>query len=116
MLSMMSMKSIKRHNCSAVLIFALALTPPVASLMLTGCAKSISKPAQAATDDLSITTRVKTALLNDPEIAGKIDVQTASGVVTLTGTVKTPAERDKAVAIARKVTGVSDVKSSLQVQ
>ena len=59
---------------------------------------------------------MKTALLNDPDIVGKIDVDTANGVVTLSGTVKSPAERDKAVALARKVGGVSDVKSSLQVQ
>ena len=59
---------------------------------------------------------MKTALLNDPEISSRIDVDTASGVVTLSGAVKTPAERDKAVAIARKITGVADVKSTLQVQ
>jgi hyperosmotically inducible protein len=106
----------KKHSYSTVLILSLAVTPPMAGLMLTGCTKTVAKPARTTTDDLSITTRVKTALLNDPEIAGKIDVETTNGVVTLSGTVKTPAERDKAMAIARKVTGVSDVKSSLQVQ
>ena len=67
-------------------------------------------------DDAYITTRVKTALLNDPEISSRIDVETAGGVVTLSGAVKTAVERDKAMAVARKVTGVSDVKSTLQVQ
>jgi len=37
-------------------------------------------------------------------------------VVTLSGAVKSPAERDKAVAIARQIGGVKDVKSTLQVQ
>lgn len=107
----------KRHGRSTVLLVALTLTPSTAAMMLSGCAgKTISHQAKPATDDLSITTRVKTALLNDPDIVGKIDVETANGVVTLTGTVKSPAERDKAVALARKVGGVSDVKSSLQVQ
>jgi osmotically-inducible protein OsmY len=85
-------------------------------MLVAGCGKTIAPQSKPATDDLSITTRVKTALLNDPEIAGKIDVATANGVVTLSGTVKSPTERDKAVAVARKVSGVTDVKSALQVQ
>ena len=60
---------------------------------------------------------VKTSLLNDPDVGGlRIDVDTFKGVVTLSGAVKTPAERDKAVALARKVGGVTDVKSTLQIQ
>jgi osmotically-inducible protein OsmY len=58
---------------------------------------------------------VKTALLNDPDIKSKIDVETFNGVVTLSGAVNTAVERDKAMAIARKANGVSDVKSTLQV-
>jgi hyperosmotically inducible protein len=75
-------------------------------------------PSLAGTgDDLTITTRVKTALLNDREIGGaRIDVETLKGVVTLSGTVATAAERDKAVAITRKVTGVRDVQSALKIQ
>jgi hyperosmotically inducible protein len=106
----------KTMSRSVMLFVALTLTPPAAGVMLTGCGKTIAPQTKPATDDLSITTRVKTALLNDPEIAGKIDVATANGVVTLSGVVKSPAERDKAVAIARKVSGVTDVKASLQVQ
>jgi hyperosmotically inducible protein len=106
----------KRLSRSTVLFVALTLAPPVGGIMLAGCGKTIAPQTKPGTDDLSITTRVKTALLNDPDIAGKIDVATANGVVTLSGTVKSPAERDKAVAVARKVSGVSDVKSSIQVQ
>jgi hyperosmotically inducible periplasmic protein len=101
---------------STLLFVALTLTPPAAGMLVAGCGKTIAPQSKPGTDDLSITTRVKTAILNDPEIAGKIDVATANGVVTLSGTVKSPAERDKAVAVARKVSGVTDVKSSLQVQ
>jgi osmotically-inducible protein OsmY len=35
--------------------------------------------------------------------------------VTLSGAVKSPAERDKAIALARKISGVVDVKSTLQI-
>jgi hyperosmotically inducible protein len=75
-------------------------------------------PSLAGTDDdLTTTTRVKTALLNDREIGGaRIDVETSKGVVTLSGTVATEAERDKALAITRKVTGVRDVHSALKIQ
>jgi len=36
--------------------------------------------------------------------------------VTLSGTAETAADRDKAIDIARKVEGVRDVKSTLQVK
>ena len=77
------------------------------------CGKSIGETI----DDATITTRVKTALLNDPEVGGlKIDVDTFEGVVTLSGAVKTRAEEAKAIQLARRMPGVTDVKSTLQVQ
>jgi hyperosmotically inducible protein len=85
----------------------------IAPLLLTACGKSVGETI----DDATITTRVKTALLNDPDVGGlRIDVDTFKGLVTLSGSVKTAAERDKAVAIARKIGGVTDVKSTLQIQ
>ena len=69
-----------------------------------------------AMDDATITTRVKTVLLNDPQVAAtKIDVSTAGGIVTLTGTVKSKADETRAIELARQVTGVRDVKSTLVV-
>jgi osmotically-inducible protein OsmY len=93
-----------------VLIVALIL----GSLTLTAaCGKTVGDTI----DDATITTRVKTALLNDPDVGGlRIDVDTFKGVVTLSGAVKTAAERDQAVAIARRTPGVTDVKSTLQIQ
>jgi hyperosmotically inducible periplasmic protein len=105
----------KTESRSVVLLLMLTLALPAAS-MLTGCARAMTNPAQTVPDDAYISTRVKTALLNDPEISSRIDVETSRGVVTLSGAVKTAVERDKAIAIARKITGVSDVKSSLAVQ
>ncbi len=69
-----------------------------------------------AMDDATITARVKTVLLNDPQVAAtKIDVSTTGGVVTLSGTVKSKADEARAIDVARKVTGVRDVKSTLVV-
>jgi hyperosmotically inducible protein len=75
-----------------------------------------AKPVSATLDDATITTRVKTAILNDPGVAGqKIDVNASAGVVTLSGVVKTKEEEARAVELAKQVRGVTEVKSSLQV-
>ena len=99
----------KKYGYSTVILLAIALTAP---LLLSACGKTVGETI----DDGTITARVKTSLLNDSEVSGlRIDVDTFKGVVTLSGAVKTPAERDKAVALARKVSGVTDVKSTLQI-
>jgi hyperosmotically inducible periplasmic protein len=94
-----------KYRYRTVILLALTLTVP---LMLSACGMTI--------DDATITTHVKTALLNDPDVARlRLDVDTFEGIVTLSGAVKTPAERDKAIALARKTRGVHDVKSTLQI-
>ena len=99
----------KRVAFSTTMLLVIALVAP---LLLTACGKSVGETV----DDATITTRVKTALLNDPDTGGlRIDVDTFKGVVTLSGGVKSAAERDKAIAIARKTPGVVDVKSTLQI-
>jgi osmotically-inducible protein OsmY len=100
----------KTHRSATALVLALTLIAP---LLLSACGKSV----QDTIDDATITARVKTALLNDPDVGGlRIDVDTFKGVVTLSGRVKSKVEEDKAVAVARRIRGVSDVKSTLQVQ
>ena len=92
------------------ILLVLALIAP---LVLTACGKTVGDTI----DDATITNRVKTALLNDPDVGGlRIDVDTFKGVVTLSGAVKSPAERDKAIALAKRIGGVVDVKSTLQIQ
>ncbi|HYS27498.1 MAG TPA: BON domain-containing protein [Vicinamibacterales bacterium] len=84
----------------------------VATPLVAGCGKTIGETI----DDTTITTRVKTQMLNDPNVSGTgIDVDTYKGVVTLSGRVKSQAEHDQAVAIARQVDGVTEVKDALQV-
>jgi osmotically-inducible protein OsmY len=89
---------------------ALVLVAALASACSSG---RVSRPA---TDDSGISTRVRTALLNDPEVAANsINVTANNGVVTLSGSVRTAAERDRAVAVARQTSGVADVRSELAV-
>ena len=84
----------------------------VAAPLVAGCGKTIGETI----DDTTITTRVKTAMLNDPNVSGTgIDVDTFKGVVTLSGRVKSQSEHDQAVALARQVNGVTEVKDALQV-
>jgi hyperosmotically inducible protein len=100
----------KKYSYTTVVLLVLTLLAP---LMLAACGKTVGETI----DDATITTRVKTALLNDPEVGGlRIDVDTFKGVVTLSGRVKTKEEETKAITLARKISGVSDVKSTLQVQ
>jgi osmotically-inducible protein OsmY len=90
-----------------VLALALALPP-----MTAACGKSVGETI----DDATITARVKTALLNDPQVSGlRIDVDTAKGVVTMSGIVRSAAEEQRAIQLARQVDGVRDVRSTLQV-
>lgn len=90
------------------LLIALALILPLTA----ACGKTVGETI----DDTTITTRVKTAMLNDPAVGGlAIDVDTFKGVVTLSGRVKTPEERQQAIALARRTTGVVEVKDALQV-
>ena len=90
------------------LVLAILLLAP----LTTACGKTVGDTI----DDTTITTRVKTAMLNDPAVGGlRIDVDTFKGVVTLSGRVKSQAEKDQAIAVARKVTGVTDVKDTLQI-
>jgi len=92
----------------SLLFVALLLLP----LTFAACGKSVGETI----DDATITARVKTALLNDPQVGGmKIDVDTTQGVVTMSGIVKSQAEADRAVQLARQANGVKDVKSTLQV-
>lgn len=101
---------LKTHSrYAAVILLAITLLAP---FLATGCGKTVGETI----DDATVTTRVKTALLNDPDVGGlRIDVDTFKGVVTLSGAVKSPAERDKAIAVARRIGGVKDVKSTLQI-
>jgi len=67
-------------------------------------------------DDAGITMAVKGKLLDDPDVKGlRIDVDTREGVVYLTGSVRSAAEKDKATSLARDTKNVRDVVANLTV-
>ena len=86
----------------------------IAPLLLAACGH---KTAVDTMDDAMITARVKTAFINDPVVGNaRIDVGTVKGVVTLSGRVPNKDDEAKAIALARAVKGVAEVKSTLQIQ
>jgi hyperosmotically inducible protein len=89
----------------------------LASLVAVFCVACAGKSMSIsnAVDDATITARVKTALLNDPNVGAlKIDVSTTAGVVAISGSVRSRTEEQRAIAVARQVPGVKDVRSDLR--
>jgi hyperosmotically inducible protein len=70
-----------------------------------------------AVTDASITAAVKTKLLADTQVGGlKIDVDTKDNVVTLTGEVRSAAEKAEAIRLAKTTTGVKSVVDKLTIK
>jgi osmotically-inducible protein OsmY len=96
--------------------FALALAMLI--LMVSGCA---SQPDRASTgefiDDTAITAKVKAALVADKEVSAlSVNVETFRGVVQLSGFADNQAEINRAVSVARGVSGVKSVKNDLRIK
>jgi osmotically-inducible protein OsmY len=73
-----------------------------------------SRAAGTAMEDGKLSARVKSALTTQPGLkALSVDVDGASGAVTLYGTASTPAQRDLAGQLALGVDGVKSVTNHL---
>ena len=103
-------------------LFLSAFAATVLALAAAGC----TKPADTATapvpstsvgtviDDSVLTTRVKSALLADPDVKS-FDIKTESrkGEVQLSGYVDNQTQIDRAVAVVRAVEGVAGVDNKI---
>jgi len=87
-------------------------------VVLAGCAGNATERSTGQyVDDKTISTKVKTALINDEQVkARNIDVETYKGVVALSGFVDSSSKADRAVTLAQKVEGVQSVKNDLHVR
>jgi hyperosmotically inducible periplasmic protein len=119
-------KSMNTQN--KLLVLAVTL---VSALSIAGCGKSEEKaraPGEAPTatapeakttvgttiDDSTITTKVKSALLADPDVKGlDIKVETNKGEVQLSGFVDSQIQIDRAISVARGVEGVKNVQNKM---
>lgn len=88
------------------------------TLLLVACAGTAKQESTGQLiDDSVITTRIKTALLKDPVVSGfDVSVESFKGAVQLSGFVKTPAQRERAVQIANETPGVTQVFNSIQLR
>lgn len=98
--------------------FITALSLALTLLFVAGCA---STPKQEGTgeylDDSVITTKVKSLLLNEPNLnSNQINVDTYKGEVQLSGFVDTRININRAVEITRSVAGVKSVKNKMQLR
>jgi osmotically-inducible protein OsmY len=88
------------------------------ALLVSACAGTAKKESTGEYfDDSLITTKVKTAILNEPSLkVTQITVETYKGVVQLSGFVDSAEASRKAVELARAVKGVSDVKNDTRIK
>ena len=69
-----------------------------------------AKTAQEALSDGSLTAKIKAKMaLDDSVKALDLNIDTVNGVVTVAGKVRTKAERDRALTLARETNGVRQV-------
>ncbi len=107
-------------------LFVLGITLASALSVLTaGCGnrpETPSAPVASTTvgteiDDTVITTRVKSALLADPDIKSfDLKVETRKGVVQLSGFVNNQGQVDRAITATRGVQGVKDVEHHISLK
>lgn len=90
----------------------------IAVLFLTGCAATSTQESTGQyLDDTAITTKVKTALLSDPEVGVLgINVETFKGTVQLSGFANSARERQRAVELTSSVEGVQSVQNDIRLK
>jgi hyperosmotically inducible protein len=85
---------------------------------VVGCAPTAHKQGTGEyVDDAVITTKVKAAILDDPLTKVlEVKVETFKGEVQLSGFVSSQAAANRAVELARGVSGVTSVKNDMQIK
>src|SRR5512142_958932 len=103
------MKSFKR---------VLPMLAILAAASVIGCASTAkSEGTGEYVDDTVITTKVKTAILEQPTLkSSEINVETFKGTVQLSGFVAQKEDIDTAVTTAKKVKGVKVVKNDMRLK
>jgi len=83
-----------------------------------GCASAAREhEATGNPENLAVTRKVAKALADEPLLKGaEIHVDTHEGIVQLTGVIDSRAEMDRAVELARAVSGVKSVLNDMQVK
>lgn len=87
-------------------------------LTASGCASTQTQEGTGEyVDDSFITSKVKAAILNESSLSSaEINVETFKGVVQLSGFVNSKADINKAVTVARSISGVISVKNDMRLK
>jgi osmotically-inducible protein OsmY len=95
-----------------------AILAALAMATTLGCAATRTHESTGEyVDDSAITTKVKTAILEEKTLkSAEINVETFKGTVQLSGFVRSQANIDTAVVVAKNVHGVKSVKNEMQVK
>lgn len=96
----------------------LATLLAVAAVSSIGCAStSTSEGSGEYVDDTVITAKVKSAFLGEKGLkVAEINVETFKGVVQLSGFIESRADADRAIGLARAVSGVTSVKDDMRIK
>lgn len=95
---------------------AAGLLTALMAVCLVGCTMTPQQQqVEEAIEDGIVTARVRAALTDDPVTSEhEIKVETIKGRVQLSGYVKTPQARDRALKVARGIEGVKQVSDAMQ--
>lgn len=109
------MRVVNRSYFSVIAMMLLAMCVAITTVACSSTPKRES--AGEYLDDSIITGKVKAAIINDRDLsASEINVETFKGVVQLSGFVSSQSDINKAVAVARDVSGVKSVKNDMRVK
>ena len=79
--------------------------------------QKVNEKVKETVDEARITAKIKAKMALDDNVkARRIDVTTSGSTVTLSGTVGSRAEHERAVALARDTVGVTNVVDHLQIE
>ena len=90
----------------------------ITMVSFVGCASTSKQESTGQyMDDSLITTKVKAAIFNEPDLkSAEINVETFKGVVQLSGFVSSQTAVNKAIQVTRTVAGVKSVKNDMRVK
>jgi hyperosmotically inducible protein len=79
--------------------------------------QTVATAQKAAITDDTITDQVRLKLTSDYDVkGGALGVEVKDGVVTISGSVELPKQREKAEKLTRKVKGVKNVVNKIEVK
>lgn len=114
------MKRIKLTTIAAAIALAFGANAMAADAAPQDAAKPAASKKESPgeyVDDAVITSKIKAAVFEDSTLkATEINVETYKGIVQLSGFVKSRADINQAVRLAKRVKGVKSVKNDMVVK